>query len=114
MVLVSLIEKAKTERATEEKADSLFIQHGIILDAGPVVGPHLQKAADSHTHPDAPTVTQKDVQNHLVPPALSKVGQQMHEEQLRGKVNKAAVRINHITMNHDFYLKADFLRRAQM
>lgn len=47
-----------------------------------MVGPHLQKAADSHAKPDASTITQQNVENHLVPPALSKVRQQMHEEQL--------------------------------
>lgn len=54
----------------------------VILNTGPVVGPHLQKAADSHAEPDASSITQQNVQNHLVPPALSKVRQQMHEKQL--------------------------------
>lgn len=53
-----------------------------ILDTGPVVGSHLQKAAYGHTKPDASTITQQNVQNHLVPPALGKVRQQMHEEEL--------------------------------
>lgn len=54
----------------------------VILNTGPVVGPHLQKAADSHAEPDTASITQQNVQNHLVPPALSKVRQQMHEKQL--------------------------------
>ena len=55
-----------------------------LLDARPVVGSHLQKATDGHAQPDSPSVTQQDVQDHLVPPALRKVRQQVHEEQLRG------------------------------
>lgn len=47
-----------------------------------MVGSHLQKAAYSHAKPDASTITQQNVQNHLVPPAFSKVRQQMHEEKL--------------------------------
>lgn len=54
----------------------------VILNTGPVVGPHLQEAADSHAKPDAASITQQNVQYHLVPPTLSKVRQQMHEEQL--------------------------------
>lgn len=54
----------------------------VILNTGPVVRSHLQKTAHSHAEPDASTVTQQNVQNHLVPPALGKVGQQMHEEEL--------------------------------
>lgn len=53
-----------------------------ILNAGPVVGSHLQEAAHSHAKPDASTITQQNVENHLVPPAFSKVRQQMHEEEL--------------------------------
>lgn len=56
------------------------------LDAGPAVGPHLQKTAESHTQPDSSSVAQKDVQYHLVPPTLCKVWQKVHEEQLR--INK--------------------------
>lgn len=54
----------------------------VILNTGPVVGSHLQKAAHSHAEPDAATVTQQNVQNHLVPPALGKIRKQMHEEEL--------------------------------
>lgn len=59
----------------------------VILNTGPVVRSHLQKAAHSHAEPDASTVTQQNVQNHLVPPALGKIRQQMHEEELWGKKN---------------------------
>lgn len=52
------------------------------LDAGPAVGPHLQKPAGSHTQPDASSITQQYVEYHLIPPALRKVWQQVHEEQL--------------------------------
>lgn len=54
----------------------------VSLNAGPAVGAHLQEAADSHAQPNATSITQQDVQNHLVPPALSEIRQQMHEEQL--------------------------------
>lgn len=47
-----------------------------------MIRPHLQEAADGHSQPDSASVTQEDVQNHLVPPALREVGQQMHEEKL--------------------------------
>lgn len=56
----------------------------VILNTGPVVRSHLQKAAHSHAEPDASAVTQQNVQNHLVPPALGKIRQQMHEEELCG------------------------------
>ena len=60
----------------------------VVLNTGPVVGPHLQKATNSHAKPDAPSITQQNIQNHLVPPALSKVRQQMHEEELRRQENR--------------------------
>lgn len=63
----------------------------VILNTGPVVRSHLQKAAHIHAEPDASTVTQQNVQNHLVPPALGKIRQQMHEEELWGGGEK-----NHI------------------
>lgn len=53
------------------------------LDAGPAVGPHLQKVTGSHAQPDPSSVTQQDVQNYLIPPALREVWQQVHEEQLQ-------------------------------
>lgn len=52
------------------------------LDAGPVVRAHLQEAAHGHAEPDPSTVTEQDVQDHLIPPALCKVGQEVHEEKL--------------------------------
>ena len=58
---------------------SFFLEEDL-LNTGPVVGPHLQEAANSHAQPNASSVTQQDVQDHLVPPALRKVRQQMHEE----------------------------------
>lgn len=61
-----------------------------LLNAGPVVGSHLQEAAHGHAQPDASTITQQNVQNHLVPPTLSKVGQQMHEEELTERVGVKA------------------------
>lgn len=67
----------KIELKKEKKAIEMFV-----LDAGPVVGSHLQEAADGHAKPDASTITQQNVQNHLVPPAFGKVRQQMHEEEL--------------------------------
>lgn len=53
------------------------------LDAGPVVRAHLQEAAHGHSEPNPPTITEQDVQDHLIPPALRKVGQEVHEEELR-------------------------------
>lgn len=58
------------------------------LDAGPVVGPHLQKPAGGHTQPDASSITQQYVEDHLIPPALCEVWQQVHEEQLWTKRGK--------------------------
>lgn len=55
------------------------------LNAGPVVRAHLQEAAHSHAEPDPSAVTEQDVQDHLIPPALRKVGQEVHEEELRRK-----------------------------
>lgn len=55
------------------------------LDASPVVRAHLQEAAHGHAEPDPAAVTEQDVQDHLIPPALRKVGQQVHEEKLREK-----------------------------
>lgn len=52
------------------------------LDTGPVVGPDLQKAAGCHTQPDASSITQENVQYHLIPPALRKVWQKVHEKEL--------------------------------
>lgn len=45
-----------------------------LLDAGPVVRAHLQEATRGHAEPDPSAVTQQDVQDHLIPPALRKVG----------------------------------------
>lgn len=56
-----------------------------------MVGPHLQKAADSHAEPDASAITQQNVQYHLVPPALGKVRQQMHEEELWQQADREKV-----------------------
>lgn len=52
------------------------------LEACPVVSPHLQKPADDHAQPDAAPIAQQDVQDDLVPPALGKIGEKMHEEKL--------------------------------
>lgn len=51
-------------------------------DTCPAVGSHLQKPAGSHAQPDASSITQQYVQYYLIPPALRKVWQQVHEEQL--------------------------------
>lgn len=52
------------------------------LDACPAVSSHLQEATDSHAQPDASSITQQYIQYYLIPPALCKVWQQVHEEQL--------------------------------
>lgn len=53
------------------------------LDAGPVVRAHLQEAAYGHAEPNPPAITEQDVQDHLIPPALCEVGQEVHEEELQ-------------------------------
>lgn len=58
-------------------------EEGHSLEAGPVVGPHLQEAANDHAQPDAAAIAQQDVQDDLIPPALGEIGQQVHEEKLR-------------------------------
>lgn len=63
-----------------------------VLNAGPVVGSHLQEAAHGHAQPDASAITQQNVQNHLVPPTFSKVGQQMHEEELSQRTEGVGVK----------------------
>lgn len=55
------------------------------LEAGPVVRAHLQEVADRHAEPDPAAVTEQDIQDHLVPPALREVGQEVHEEKLQGR-----------------------------
>lgn len=74
------------ELKKEKTAIEMFV-----LDAGPVVGSHLQEAADGHAKPDASTITQQNVQNHLVPPAFGKVRQQMHEEELSQSTERVSV-----------------------
>lgn len=53
-----------------------------LLDTGPVIRAHLQEAADGHSQPDPSSVTQQNIQDHLIPPALRKIRKEMHEEQL--------------------------------
>lgn len=52
------------------------------LNACPAVGSHLQESTDGHAQPDASSITQQYIQYYLIPPALCKVWQQVHEEQL--------------------------------
>lgn len=53
-----------------------------LLEACPVIGPHLQETTNYHAQPDATPVTKQDVQNDLIPPAFSKIRQKVHEEEL--------------------------------
>lgn len=81
------------ERLKQWKTSAKSLVNSSILDTGPVIGPHLQKATHGHAKPDASSVTQQNIQNHLVPPALGKVRQEMHEEELRKQKNNRALNI---------------------
>lgn len=84
-ILLDVVRKDQAEK--RQRANEMFL-----LNAGPVVGSHLQEAAHRHAQPDASTITQQNVQNHLVPPTLSKVGQQMHEEELSQRTERVGVK----------------------
>lgn len=61
------------------------------LDAGPVVRAHLQEVAHGHAEPDPSAVTEQDVQDHLIPPALCEVGQEVHKEKLQKRKNQQPI-----------------------
>lgn len=84
MCLLLLLKKKDRLQTFGKQHHSVISNFRDILNTGPVVSPHLQKSAHRHAQPNAATVTQEDVQNHLVPPALGKIRQQMHEEELKG------------------------------
>lgn len=54
----------------------------VVLHASPVVGLHLKPVHDKVTDPDSDTVAQENVEDNLIPPALSKVGQNVCKCQL--------------------------------
>lgn len=84
MSVATVKEKGHRLQTFGKQHHSVISNFRDILNTGPVVSPHLQKSAHRHAQPNAATVTQEDVQNHLVPPALGKIRQQMHEEELKG------------------------------
>lgn len=63
-----------------------------LLEACPVIGPHLQETTNYHAQPDATPVTKQDVQNDLIPPAFSKIRQKVHEEELQNTAKRFWVR----------------------